>query len=275
MLYFSEWLTSNKLNRDVLNQITFLLDKHAIKYTLLPNTKDIWARDYMPIQVNHQNFVEYIYQPDYLIDEPNFITKTNEVCKSIGIETVKTKLILDGGNVVKYQNKAILTDKIFLENAFQFTEQEVMEELKKAFQLEYVFIIPWDTSEPYGHADGMVRFVDENTILTHGFYRTYPTKFQAKIYEALKTLNIIELNFEVKSPDENFNWGYINFLQTPEIILVPVFGIEEDKQALEQIGKAFTRYAASKMIYPINMKSFVKKGGGALNCISWEVESGN
>ncbi len=187
---------------------------------------------------------------------------------------MKTKLILDGGNVVKYQNKAILTDKIFLENAFQFTEQEVMEELKKAFQLEYVYVIPWDTSEPYG-PDGMVRFVDENTILTHGFYRTYPTEFQAKFYEALKNFNLIEFKFEVKSPDENFNWGYINFLQTPEIILMPAFGIEEDEQALEQISKAFPRYAASKMIYPINMKSFVKKGGGALNCISWEVESEN
>jgi agmatine deiminase len=271
MLYFSQLLTSNKLYKDDLNQITFLLDKHKIEYNLLPKTKDIWARDYMPIQIGKRSFVEYIYNPDYLINQKTYITNTAEVCKSIGIETYKTNLVLDGGNIVKFQNKAILTDKIFLENEFQFSESEVVEELKKAFKLEEVFIIPWDKEERYGHADGMVRFVDENTILTHGFYRTYSPEFQLKFYDALKIFKIIELNFDVKSPDENFNWGYINFLQTPEIILVPAFGIEEDEQALEQLGKAFPYYAKRDMIFPISMKAFVKNGGGALNCISWEI----
>ena len=271
MLYFSQWLTSNKINRDVFNQITLLLDTHKIAYQLLPNTKDIWARDYMPIQVNTHTFVAYVYQPDYLQEEKNFITNADEVCKTLGIETIKTKLILDGGNVVKYQNKVILTDKIFSENKFQYTPSEVIEEIKKALQVDTVIIIPWDTNEPYGHADGMVRFVDENTILTHGYYKTYSTEFQNKFYTALANFNLIALEYKVKKPNEAFNWGYINFLQTPEIILVPTFGIEEDAQALAQLGKAFPLYAERKMIFPIAMKSFVKKGGGALNCISWEV----
>lgn len=271
MLYFSQLLTSNKLYKDVLNQLTFLLDKHKIEYKLLPKSKDIWARDYMPIQIGKRSFVEYIYNPDYLINQKNYITNTAEVCKSIGIETCKTNLVLDGGNIVRFQNKAILTDKIFLENAFQFTESEVIEELIKAFKLDDVYIIPWDKEELYGHADGMVRFVDENTILTHGFYRMYSPEFKLKFYDALKTFKIIELNFDVKSPDENFNWGYINFLQTPEIMLVPVFGIEEDEQALEQLGKAYPDYAKRDMIFPISMKTFVKNEGGALNCISWEI----
>jgi len=225
----------------------------------------------MPIQVNTHTFVAYVYQPDYLQEEKNFITNADEVCKTLGIETIKTKLILDGGNVVKHKNKVILNDKIFSENKFQYTPSEVIEELKKALQVDTVIIIPWDTNEPYGHADGMVRFVDENTILTHGYYKTYSTEFQNKFYTALANFNLIALEYKVKKPNEAFNWGYINFLQTPEIILVPTFGIEEDEQALEQIGKAFPRYAASKMIFPIAMKPFVKKGGGALNCISWEV----
>jgi hypothetical protein len=112
MLYFSHWLSTNKVYRDVLNQITLLLDTHKIAYQLLPNTKDIWARDYMPIQVNTHTFVSYVYQPDYLQEEKNFITNADEVCKTLGIETIKTKLILDGGNVVKHKNKVILTDAI-------------------------------------------------------------------------------------------------------------------------------------------------------------------
>ena len=54
-------------------------------------------------------------------------------------------------------------------------------------------------------------------------------------------------------------------------MLVPVFGIEEDEQALAQIAQSFPLYAKKNMIFPILMKAFVKNGGGALNCISWEI----
>ena len=271
MLYFSQLLTSNKLNKAVFEQIKHQLNEHKIDFKLLPKTKDIWARDYMPIQVNKETFVEYNYHPDYLIEKKQYMTNTGEVCKLIGIETIKTKLVLDGGNIVKHKNKAIVVDKIFSENKFQFTEQEVIEELKKALKLEYIFIIPWDRNEIYGHADGMVRFVDDKTVLTHGFYRKYKSDFKEKFYDALKDFNLIELNFNVKNPNEEFNWGYINFLQTPEIILIPVFSIEEDAQAISQIAKVFPEYASKDMIKAIEMKSFVQKGGGALNCISWEM----
>ncbi len=271
MLYFSQLLNSNKIFRAVFNQITQNLQQHNIEFKLLPKTKDIWARDYMPLQVDKDTFVEYVYKPDYLDDQKQYITNTADVCKLIGVKTTSTKLILDGGNIVRHQNKAIVTDKIFKENKFQFTQQEVIVELKNILKLEEIYIIPWDKKEPYGHADGMVRFVDDKTILTHGFYRNYDPDFQEKFYNALQDFTLIELDFNVKNPNEELNWGYINFLQTPEIILVPVFSIEEDAQAIAQISNAFPKYAEKNRIKTIEMKSFVKKGGGALNCISWEI----
>lgn len=45
------------------------------------------------------------------------------------LEIIPTKLIIDGGNVIKCSDKVIMTDKVFLENRkLQYSQKEVMEE---------------------------------------------------------------------------------------------------------------------------------------------------
>ncbi|WP_010662372.1 hypothetical protein [Marinilabilia salmonicolor] len=43
-----------------------LLEKCGMDHQLLNGTKDIWARDYMPIQVEKNRLVKFQYTPDYL-----------------------------------------------------------------------------------------------------------------------------------------------------------------------------------------------------------------
>ncbi len=45
-----------------------VLKKHSISYSYLPGTRDIWCRDYMPVQVEKDRFIEYRYDPDYLLN---------------------------------------------------------------------------------------------------------------------------------------------------------------------------------------------------------------
>ena len=33
---------------------------------MLQGTKDIWAVDYMPVQIQDDEFVQFVYNPDYL-----------------------------------------------------------------------------------------------------------------------------------------------------------------------------------------------------------------
>ena len=33
---------------------------------VIPGTKDIWCRDYMPVQVAAERFVQFTYTPDYM-----------------------------------------------------------------------------------------------------------------------------------------------------------------------------------------------------------------
>ena len=48
IVYLSELLEERF--PDAFNRLTSILKKHGVDYRLLKGTKDIWCRDYMPIQ---------------------------------------------------------------------------------------------------------------------------------------------------------------------------------------------------------------------------------
>ena len=62
------------------------------------------------------------------------------------------------------------------------------------------------------------------------------------------------------------SWAYINFLQVGKLVPVPQLGLEEDKQALEQIVNALP----NREVVGIPSLEAVRRGG-ALNCVSWNV----
>jgi agmatine/peptidylarginine deiminase len=52
---------------------------------------------------------------------------------------------------------------------------------------------------------------------------------------------------------------------------VPILGLEEDEQAMEQLGNFFPTYHKNGNIIPLPSEEIIKHGS-ALNCISWTVE---
>jgi agmatine/peptidylarginine deiminase len=241
------------------------------KYEFLPETKDIWARDYMPIQVSIDRFIEYRYDPDYLQgnwkNSCDLKTYPDIVCVSIGLKTDKSDLIIDGGNFVKSSDCIILTDKIVKENRYTYSKQELIEKLQRTFCTNKVVLIPWDTKEKYGHSDGMLRFIDNKTVLINHIYRT-DSVLNYRLKQA--GLHCEYLNYEVKKRHK-YNWAYINFLQTKDLILLPKFNIEEDNQAFKQISDFYPDYAKNKSIAQVDMTDVVRFGG-ALNCIAWTIK---
>jgi agmatine deiminase len=95
-----------------------VLDEVNVKCQLLPDTKDIWAVDFMPVQVTTDKFVQFVYRPDYLQSKRwiETISDGGKIAGSLGIQTQVSKIILDGGNIIKTSNKVILCDKILKEN---------------------------------------------------------------------------------------------------------------------------------------------------------------
>ena len=261
-VYFSEWLKKDYF--DIYKGLSRILNKHNVAYDIIPNTKDVWCRDYMPIQLDKERYLCYEYKPDYLINNARnrkYITDSLNVCRDMQLKIKETTLIIDGGNIVKVGNKAIMTEKVFVENP-SMDEDMLKKHLEKQMECEIVFI-PWDRKEKYGHSDGIIKPISDNAILMtnyHDFDRDYTNEVVKRLsgkFE-LETLSYKVRKIVPKS------WAYINFLTVGKLIVLPALGIEEDEQALKQIQIIYP----NSIIEQLNISELVKDGGG-LNCISW------
>ena len=58
-VYFSEWL--KKDYSDIYKGLVRILNKHNVAYDIIPNTKDVWCRDYMPLQLDKEEFYKLKY----------------------------------------------------------------------------------------------------------------------------------------------------------------------------------------------------------------------
>jgi len=259
----------------ILNQhLVEALEANRIHYAYLSETKDIWCRDFMPIQVEEDRFVFFKYTPDYLQDpyylrlqtdtEKVFHAGTNRL-EHLLQNAITIDLVLDGGNVVKCGNTVIMTEKVFFENKDK-TRAEVERILKDAFQSDILFL-PWDRKEIFGHSDGIVHYAGDDRILLTN-YDDFSPYYYNRFRKALeKHFEIIPLKYEAKRQHAR-SWAYINFLQVGKLVLVPQLELEEDKQALEQIGNALPDCE----LIGIPALEAVRRGG-ALNCISWNIKA--
>ena len=258
-VYFSQHLTAYKC----WSELAAALARQHVDYALLPNTKDIWMRDFMPVQCAPERFVAYRYEPDYLLGKSQYITNWRHVIPPHNIPYTYVRLVLDGGNVIVCNDKIILTEKVFQENSL-LTPMEVLRRLENAFNAEAV-IIPWDHHEPYGHADGMVRYIEKGKVLITN-YCDFDTDLRKKMLDALQPhFEVVELHYDVEKPHK-WNWAYINFLLADRKLFLPRLNTSEDEQACAQIGAALG--IPREHIELVDITGILRHGGG-INCISW------
>lgn len=249
------------------------LQKRRIPYAYLSGTRDIWCRDFMPIQIDEGRYIFYKYTPNYLQDKTGLLLQTNpeEVFQAdsnrlqpIRNNCIAIDLVMDGGNMVKCGDKIVLTDKVFVENKGKSPE-EVRRLLEETFRCGVVFI-PWDRIEKYGHSDGIIHYLGDNRVLM----TNYDDFDKALAHDYLRILekhfDVATLKYNVKRKHER-SWSYINFLQIGNLVLVPQLGIPEDEQALEQISVVMPNCE----VIGIPALEAVRRGG-ALNCISWNIK---
>ena len=123
---------------------------------IIPDTKDIWARDYMPIQIDTDRFVQFRYEPDYLKREANL--RTENASDLIGLANCqRSDLNIDGGNIVRWSDAVVMTEKIYKENR-SVKRPQLRRQLQKILGVERLIVIPMEPGDYIGHADGMVRF---------------------------------------------------------------------------------------------------------------------
>ena len=249
-----------------------VLNAFGIPYSFLPDTKDIWAVDFMPIQISKDKFVQFTYNPDYL--QPKKYHKTisdvDSICKAINLTTQKSKLIVDGGNVSKTTDKVIMCDKVFHENK-NLSEKEVIKQLHQFFQVDKLYFVPWDINDFTGHSDGMVRFIDNNTVLIND-YSNENAEFQRCFRMSLHNAGLDYIELPYNPPNDptltSARGLYLNYLQMQQAIIVPTFKTKHDEQAIKVLEKVFK----GQSITTVESNDLADEGG-ILNCITWNIQA--
>jgi len=271
IIYFSELLKA----KESFQKIELILEKHQIKYAFLKDTKDIWTRDYMPIQIDVNSFVQFRYEPSYLKEYPHLQSNPKVVCESNGFTPDYSKINLDGGNIVKWTDRAILTDRVFSENPQCTDRKALVSEIERKLNAE-VIIIPQIKSDMSGHADGLVRFKDEKTIIGNNLNDEYKYWGNAmKKFIQQYRFNYIEMPvFDYKVQYKNKSMSaigcYMNYLEIGNLIIFPIFKLEgnKDDEAYNLISSLYP----AKIIERININEIALKGG-LMNCISWNIKT--
>src|SRR5262249_27002669 len=138
----------------------------------IPDTRDIWCRDYMPVQLAPRRFVQFRYAPDYLRGYEDLLTPPEGVARCCaGNEHRRSDIVLDGGNVVRRHDSALVTDKIYRENRHH-PRSELRRLLAGALEVARLTVIPTEPGDRLGHADGVLRFIDDGRVVVNDYRET-------------------------------------------------------------------------------------------------------
>jgi len=253
----------------IFKDITSILSGRNISIKQIYGTKDIWCRDYLPVPDSKGGYVQFRFDPGYLKYKKYSRLKSDPafLYDQLKIFPRQSELVLDGGNVIMYGRTLILSEIVKKDNP-TWSAEDIISELKDTLKAERVIIIPKQPNDFTGHADGMVRLIDEQHVLVND-YSKENERFRNRLNSSLKKAGLVQipLSYGMDYSDKNTKSAvgtYINFLEINNIILLPSFRIKEDSKALSEIQGLYPRHN----VYQIECRSLAGEGG-VLNCIGW------
>jgi agmatine deiminase len=272
----AEWEANGVFLADMLKvrhpalfaQLYATLTSHGVEVRLLENVRDIWARDYCPIQIGPGEFVKFRYESNYLKENSELRTGRDvaEQFRELGACRY-CALNLDGGNVVASRNKAILTDKIYRENP-DWERSKLRDELRRVLQVEKLIVVPKEPSDQFGHSDSLVRFINESTVLVNdysGIDQPFGNRLAKALWRHGLSTELIPYCPEQQSTAgiESAVGCYTNFLRTKKVLVAPIYGTKIDHVALNKLQSVFR----GTRIVTLDCTHLAREGG-VLNCIS-------
>jgi len=253
-------------------RLTAVLRSADLQFGLLNGTRDIWARDYCPLQVSGRRFIKFRYRPDYLRGRYADLITGDEVCGQLaGLgEIYHSDIFADGGNVVASATTVVVTDKIFRENPRR-EPNELRSALARRLEVEHCIIIPTEPGDAIGHSDGVVRFLDDTVVVVND-YATLAPGYGKRLRGILAAqgLSVEPIPYfcedRIIAGISSAVGNYINFLRVGDLILLPVYGHRKD----DQVCRTLERLCPKATICPLECRSLAREGG-VLNCVSWTV----
>ena len=159
----------------------------------------------------------------------------------------------------------------------RLTEENAKKKLRRLTRVRHIAFIEADEQGGLEHADGVVSFVDVNTLMINTYPEDpdYARQLKTDLRRGLPGVKIHEIITPYDGSDiydKRFGSAcglYTNALVTPHRIYFPQFGIPEDKIALKQV-----RAATSREVVPVSSQQVCHMGGG-VRCMSWQLRGKN
>ena len=264
MLYFSSLLKHSTKYCDDVDNLFTALHLHKERFDFINGTKNIWARDYMPVKSRSGKYVSFRYEPSYLkkyLEERSDFRR--DIVSQFTFPVIYSHINLDGGNIVfsPSKKKVVISDRVFSEN-MDWDKTELVVELSKVLEAE-VIIIESLVSDFTGHADGMIRFLTDDTVLINKTELKNGLEQRQARELKRRGFQVIEFPYYQRG-GVNAEGTYLNYLETATHIFLPAFGNDMDFVAFNMASDIFT-----KKVVSVDVKH-IPKDGGVFNCISWE-----
>jgi len=275
------------------DQVLVLADDHwypeyvaalgADKVALAPML-DIWMRDFTLSNTTHPVMFRYTAAAQGGgRDGQDAADAVQEhfaaLLEKAGLVFSASDLLNDGGNFVDdFAGHAVLSTKFLKDN--HLSEQAARARLTALPGLDQVAFIALGAQSALPsleHADGVVSFIDRNTLLINSDpdNPAFIAQLKADLRRGLPEVEIHEIvtpYSETSSYDTQFESAcglYTNALVTPERLYLPQFGVPEDQKALEQV-----RALTDKEVIPVMSQGVCGLGGG-VRCLSWQLRGKN
>jgi agmatine deiminase len=249
-------------------------------------TNDIWMRDAGPISARDEHGQAVFIDGNFNGWGGKFAHEMDRLVPTVlarrwGRRQVRLPLTIEGGAIESNGHDDLLTTESVLLNPNRNNpDRAVIEsELKSQFGLARIHWLPRGLSDDHtdGHIDNLARFIAPDRLVCAGPDRRHSHPDNAQL-AGLATLplsvgrpEVIELPMPLlrSKSGQHLPASYTNFHLAPGLVLLPLFGHNEDQQALSVMSALFPGHK----IEGIDCRPLIEHGG-TLHCISQPLLAG-
>ncbi|HXW94990.1 MAG TPA: agmatine deiminase family protein [Nitrososphaerales archaeon] len=250
-------------------------------------TVDVWVRDYGPTYVGGRKgaAVKWIFnawgnkyedlKPDNDAGE--------EIAVSSGLTVIRPGIVLEGGSIdVNGAGSLLTTEQCLLNpNRNPGMGRRKLEEVLGATL--GVTKIVWlgggiEGDDTDGHVDDVARFVDGRNVVAaaepersdsnHGALKENLRRLEESQDQDGRPLEVVEIPMprRIVASDGRLPASHLNFYVGNDVVVVPTFGGESDRLAVERLQEAFPK----REVIGIDCRALVY-GLGTLHCVTQQI----
>jgi len=239
-------------------------------------TKDIWIRDFGPVQTHKNRFVQFRYDPDYLKDNQELKTDISIVNKNKYLlfkDKVYSNIVLDGGNIVRInKDVVVMVDKIYSENK-RYKRDNLRKLISSQLGVKKIIVIPKEPYDKIGHSDGVLFPLSSNLVVMND-YKNIEPGYRDRLIRILKDNRIEFVEIPYKIPH---NWrytisaygNYVNMLRVKNVVFIPSYGIKED-----EIVRSIVKGVVGGSVELVSINTLdISAEGGAIHCATNNIQN--